>query len=259
MRVQTHIRIASCTLGLVFAANIRAATPPTQSAPVISACNKPFAFGFGSWEKSAKRFRCDAAGVHIVAMDGKGGAGLFAGGTISLAGCDNWTPAITVAVTEQNKAGALLVVLQDADGTKQNYTFSLASLKPGQAALVPAEDGASLAAPQKVDVPGATPGLDLSAIVAAVVIGDWKDTPVDVVLSGITLVPPTAELLAKRAELKARLATETEKARLAAAAKEQARKALLGKAARHPLDGPEVRHVCAVAPDILSITLQAGR
>ncbi|MBI3827965.1 MAG: glycoside hydrolase family 9 protein [Planctomycetes bacterium] len=28
--------------------------------------------------------------------------------------------------------------------------------------------------------------------------------------------------------------------------------------AAHPADGPEVRHVCAVAPDILSITLQAG-
>ena len=28
--------------------------------------------------------------------------------------------------------------------------------------------------------------------------------------------------------------------------------------AAHPSDGPEVRHVCAVAPDILSITLQAG-
>ena len=29
-------------------------------------------------------------------------------------------------------------------------------------------------------------------------------------------------------------------------------------AAPHPADGPAVQHVCAVAPDILSITLQAG-
>jgi hypothetical protein len=45
----------------------------------------------------------------------------------------------------------------------------------------------------------------------------------------------------------------------AAEAKEIARRKLLETGALHPADGPEVRHVCAVAADVIAITLQAGR
>jgi hypothetical protein len=39
--------------------------------------------------------------------------------------------------------------------------------------------------------------------------------------------------------------------------KEQARKELLAKGAPHPTDGPAAKHICAVAPDVIAITLPA--
>ena len=45
------------------------------------------------------------------------------------------------------------------------------------------------------------------------VIGDWSDEPVDVVLSGIVLAPPNDEFRAGRAKLKEIKAREAERAR----------------------------------------------
>jgi len=91
------------------------------------------------------------------------------------------------------------------------------------------------------------------------VIGDWSDKPVDVVLSEIGLTPPTDELRAQRDQLREAKAKEAEQSRLEAEAKEKALKELLAKGAKHPEDGPEVTRVCAVAPDVIAITLQAGQ
>jgi len=63
-----------------------------------------------------------------------------------------------------------------------------------------AENGASLAEPQSVEKAGKTPGLD--NVASLMVIGDWSGNALDVVLSGIVLVPPTNELRAQRARLK---------------------------------------------------------
>ena len=146
--------------------------------------------------------------------------------------------------------------LQNANGTGHHYRFDLRKLKPGSSQRVVAEYGASLAEPQSVEKPGKSPGLGNVAI--WLVIGDWGGGAVDVVLSEIALVPPTAELR-QRAKLKAIKAEEAEAARQAAEAKKNARKALLKKGASHPADGPEVTYVCAVAANVLCITLQAGR
>ncbi len=222
----------------------------------IWACDKPFMFGFGSWEKAKEAFAAGADGVRIVVKNGQGGAGV-AGLSVSVAGHEEWSPALTVAVGGQNKATTLNLHLSDADGTSHTYLFDLRKLKAGTEQQLMPDHGASLAEPEKVDKAGKTAGLD--GVASLLVIGDWSDRPIDVVLSGIALVPPTDESRAERAKLRELRANEAAKARLEAEAKEKARKKLLETGAAHAADGPEVRQVCAVAADVIAITLQAGQ
>ena len=250
-----------CTfiLGLMsawlMAANLLAAEP-ANSTPILCACDKPFMFGFGSWEKAKDAFLVRADGLHVSAMSGQGGAGI-AGLNVNLTGHGDWSPAMTLAVGQQNKAETLSLHLSDADGTSHAYKFDLRKLKPGTPQQIVADYGASLAEPQNVEKPGGTPGLD--AVASLMVIGDWSGNPVEVVLSGIVLVPPTDERRASLATLKEIKAKEAEKGRLEAAARIEARRKLLETGASHPADGPEVKHICAVAPDVIAVTLQAGR
>lgn len=227
-----------------------------KPAPLIWACDQPFMFGFGSWEQAKEAFPARADGIHISAKNAQGGAGV-AGLNLNLAGYGDWSPAMTLAVGEQNKAGTLNLHLSRSDGATHSYRFDLRQLRPGAPQQLVADYGASLAEPQNVEKPGQTPGLD--NVASLLVIGDWGGNPVDVVLSRIRLVPPTDELRAGRAKLKELHAKEAEQARLEAEAKENARKKLLHAGGPHPADGPEVRHVWAVAPDVIAITLQAGQ
>jgi len=241
--------------GLLMATSALAAEP-TKPVPVISPCDKPFMFGFGSWEEAKSAFPAKADGIHIGAKSCQGGAGI-AGLSVSVGDHGDWSPTMTLAVTEQNQAATLNLHLGDADGTSHAYRFDLRKLKPGQPQTVIPEYGASLAEPLKVEKAGATPGL--SQVSSLMVIGDWSEKPADVVLSRITLAPPTDELRAQRAQLREIKAKEAEQARKEAEAREKARKELLEKGARHPADGPEVKHVCAVAPGVIAITLPAGQ
>ncbi len=259
MNASTKTAACWTLLGLLLlsAALPAAAQPAGKPAPVISPCDKPLMFGFGSWEKAKEAFPANADGIHLSAKNAQGGAGV-AGMNLNLTGYGDWSPAMTLDVTQQNRAATLTLHLGDADGTSHTYKFDLRQLKAGVPQQVVPEFGASLAKPQNVEKAGTTPGLDLARISIFMVIGDWSNKPIDVVLSGIVLVPPTDELRAGRARLKELQATEAERVRLEAEAKENARKELLAKGAKHLPDGPEVIHVCAVAPDVIAITLQAG-
>ena len=42
-----------------------AAQPAGKLEPVISSCDKPLMFGFGSWEKAKTDFRVKPDGIHI--------------------------------------------------------------------------------------------------------------------------------------------------------------------------------------------------
>ncbi len=244
-------------LGLAGAWLIATILPAAESPnPLIHPCDKPFIFGFGSWEKAKEAFPAKADGLHISATSGQGGAG-FAGLNVDLTGYGDWSPAMNLSVRPQNKATALNLNLSDADGTSHAFKFDLSQLKPGVPLQVVAESGASLADPQNVEKPGTTPGL--ANVANFIVGGDWSAKPVEVVLSGIVLVPPSDELRAGRTKLQEIKAKETETARLAVEAQAMTRQKLLETGAAHPADGPAVKLVCAVAPDVIAITLQAGQ
>ena len=198
------------SLLLMWAALPAAAQPAGKPAPVISPCDQPLMFGFGSWEKAKEAFPAKADGIHLSAKNTQGGAGV-AGLNMDLTGYGEWSPAMTLVVTEQNQAASLSLNLGDADGTSHTYKFDLRQLKPGVPQQVVPDYGASLAEPQNVEEKaGTTPGLDLDRISIFMVLGDWSDKPIDVVLSGIVLMPPTDELRAGRVKLKELQAKEAE-------------------------------------------------
>jgi endoglucanase len=233
-----------------------AAEPATPPNPIISRCNQPFMFGFGSWDKATTNFLVKPDGIHISAKNGQGGTGM-AGLNVPLAGYDDWSPELTLTLGEKNKATTLNFQLSDADGTTHSYQFDLRPLTPGVSRKVVPNYGASLAEPQKVEKPGSTPGLE--SVATILVMGDWTGNAVEVVLTAIELTPPTDALGAGRAKLKELQAKEAERVRQEAEAREKNRRKLLEAGAPHPADGPVVRQVCAVARDVIALTLQAGK
>lgn len=243
------------TLGWLLLALAAASCAAAAADTVISPCTAPFTFGFLGWEKAKTMFPALVDGIHLTAKDGRGGAGMVSL-NLPVDTLGDSTPALRLALGEHNQATTLNLHLADADGTSHTFKFDLRRLKPGPPQLLTADYGASLAVPQGIDKPGTTPGLGRLNLL--MVIGDFSGNAVDLVLSGIVLVPATDELRAARAKLAELKAREAEQARQAAAAQQRARDELLAKGAPHPADGPEVTHLCAVAADVLAFTLQAG-
>ncbi|MBE0542529.1 MAG: glycoside hydrolase family 9 protein [Verrucomicrobia bacterium] len=245
------------TLGLsVWPSNAGAADLTAPSNSVISRCDRPFVFGFGSWEQAPKDFSVQPEGIRIVAQSAQGGAGI-PGLNVALDGYADWSPALTLTVSTSNRIRTLNLHLGDADETSHAYGFDVSNLTPGVPAQVVAEHGASIAFPQNIERPGQAAGL--TNIASWILIGDWSSSAVDLVLSSVALVPPTEELRAQRAEFKRQLNREAEFKRLAVEGREKARQEMLAKGVAHPADGPTVTSVCAVAPDVVAITLQAGQ
>jgi len=230
----------------------------TDTHVVMQACNRPFMFGFTSWQ-SAPKFPVTPDGIHIAARDGKGGAGL----KVTTAPADreflDWSPTLSLRLHDRNKATRLRLVLQDGDGTKHAYDFDLPKQPTGAKRTLTANDGASLAEPAKVDAPGAQPGLDVATLTLAMIIGQWSADPVDVTVASVGLAPPTPEMKAQRERLAKRRNAQAKSAREKAEAKAKSARDLVEKGAPHPADGVVPTYVCAVAPDVLAVTIQAGR
>ncbi|MBE3070838.1 MAG: glycoside hydrolase family 9 protein [Planctomycetes bacterium] len=214
------------------------------------ALDRPPLFAFLGWEKQV---RGDAGGLHVRAPNGQGGAGYRLAADLS-AFADH-TPALALTPGAGHKGKALNLQVLDADGTRHDYAFRLAGLAAGASATVTAEDGASLREPGTVGDAGKQPGLDLAKIVQIVLVGDWSEEPFDLTVRQLAWVPADAAILKAREALRARLAAEAEARRKADEAK-AARKRELLAGAPHPADGPDIRHVALVAPDVLALQIQ---
>ena len=73
----------------------------------------------------------------------------IAGLKVDVTGYGDWSPAMTLAVTERNRAGSLSLHLIDAGGTSHIYGFELRKLKPNTPQQLVADYGASLAEPPR--------------------------------------------------------------------------------------------------------------
>jgi len=217
---------------------------------VVSDFSAPPLFTFLAWEKKP---RVEGGGLHIKAPNCQGGAGWNLEANLS-AFADR-TLALTLTVNEGNKAKTLLVNLADGDGTKHEYHFKLDGIAAGATVTITADDGASLKEPNKVGAAGKEAGFDAARVVQMVIQGNWAADPIDVTVKRLELVEPTPDILKIREALRAKLA-KAEAARIKAEEEKAKRKRELLGNAPHPADGPDIRHVALVAPDVLALTVQ---
>jgi endoglucanase len=230
-----HLRTLACVLaglGPIVAADL----------PVISDFDQPFLFAYLSWDK-----KVTVADGHAVlrGITNQGGAGFNQ--ALDLTGIAARSPGLRLRVGQDNKAGALRVVLIDAKGSTATWTFSLAEAGSDWRLLVPSSGG-DLAHPdarEKGDI-------DLAKITQWQLQGDWVggkalDVEVDtLLLAAEAEVPVLAE---RRAKLR----------QAEAAAKRKAIEDLAAAKAAitHTPQSPWVENIGTVAPDVLAITIRA--
>ncbi len=87
-RISLQVLISFALGHVIGSPNALAADSAVPSSPVIIRCDQPFMFGFGSWEKATTDFPTRPDGIHISAVDARGGAGV-AGLNVNLATEEN--------------------------------------------------------------------------------------------------------------------------------------------------------------------------
>lgn len=212
---------------------------------VIIALNAPFLFAYGTWQDKAK---VENGRAVLRGITPRGGAGQNV--TLDLGTEGEDSPALRVKIGPANKMAALRLLLRDAEGRGGAWEFPLPAAG-GDFALVAPKDGASLSQPNSTDKPDQAP--DLRHITQWQLSGDWSgDQAVDVEVQSVEIVPPSGTLVAARAALAKRM----DEARQARLREQDDQRARYGK--RGPLS-PRVVGVAPVAPDVLSLTIEAGR
>ena len=178
--------------------------------------------------------------AHIVAEDGRGGAGYNAAADLSKYGAD--CPVMVVKRGAKNQASTLKLILQDAGGVKREFSYDLRKASTSEFTPLMPNDGwaVSPAAADEVDL-----SFDPSMVRGQLLIGDWSGSPLDIQIREITLAKPSTELLAQRAAKVVKVNQEIARRREQARREEEARQKMLREGAEHPEDGPEVQYVCA--------------
>ena len=239
---------------------LAADAPTTTGAPfAISAFDAPFTFTYLSWQD---KIQVTGGRAVLKGLACNGGAGVNT--QMNLSACADLTPVFRVRTTAANTAKTIQLQLLDADGFSGSWQFSLPSPSSDFVSITP-KGAAAVSSPNALhrDQKPVVGKLDLGRIVQYQVQGDWQKGVLDLELDAIMLVKPDAAMLAEReryakqeaeaAVLKAKQEAEAQE-RLARE-REQKIRAYSHRTAR----SPEVTHVSLVAPDVLSLTIEAQR
>ncbi|MBV9866809.1 MAG: glycoside hydrolase family 9 protein [Abitibacteriaceae bacterium] len=205
----------------------------------------PFLFSYGSWQNKV-RVENGRALLRGEGVNPRGGAGSPV--TLDLSADANSSPALRVKVGAANTMPHLRLLLGDAAGRTGTWEFTLPAPSDTFAVVTP-QGGAPLSKPNALDKPNQFP--DSTKIRQWQLIGDWSsDKPLDVEVSGILLIAPDAAMQAQRTQVAQQEAAERERLRQ----EQEARH----KQYQRNANSPEVEAISLVAPDILSLTIQAG-
>lgn len=219
-----------------------------QSNGVITGFDAPLQFVYGSWEKRA------AVENGRLVVRGEGATGQGGGGTNAAlnlaANAAELSPAVRLKIGAGNKIKALRLLVRDAAGKTATWDFDLPTAASGDAlvTLTPRE-AAPLATPNETEKGGMP---DLARLTQWQIVGDWSVAPADLELDAVLLVSPDAAMRTARADAARRVAEEQARVRAARAE----RRAKYG--ARGP-NSPTVAGVSLVAPNVVSVAIQAGR
>jgi len=236
------------SLSLCLVARSGRCESPAEVVSVISELDAPSLFAYLSWEGKAK---VENGTAIIREANNQGGAGFNSHDQpLALQAFSDTTPAIRVRTGAANEMKSVNLMLADSSEVKGTWQFLLSSPSFDWIWLT-AVDGTPLSTPNVRDDKNPEP-LKLDKIVQWQLIGDWAGgVAVDLEIDQIALVKPSEMVLASRKVL-------AEKMRAEANAKKAEQDALTAQYSKRTDLSPQVKHVCLVAPDILSLTIQAG-
>ncbi|MGD2174515.1 MAG: cellulase N-terminal Ig-like domain-containing protein, partial [Candidatus Brocadiaceae bacterium] len=225
-----------------------AAEEPRPSLKVVE-FRDSFSYTYGDFE-GAVTVAEDVA--HIRAEAGRGGAAVT--GQLDLSPFADHSPGLRMRVGPDNRAERIRLFFEDSDKTRYSYLYGLSEAPTDRCALVLPSRAASMGLPNQGWLPG-QPRLDLSDVRLVQIQGNWTGQPVDVYVESVEMVAPTARAEAERRELASQLEARAERERREAERREREKQEALADP-QHGEDDPAVTGVCAVAPDVLCVTIQ---
>jgi endoglucanase len=215
---------------------------------VALAFDKPFLFTYGTWEKAAKVVDGRAV-LRGEGMNARGGGGWNV--ALDLSKQADASPALRLRVGPRNTLPTLQLLVRDTDERTAKWFFPLPQAGGAEAVVVTPRDGEPWSAPETIEPAGST--LDLKRITQVQLGGDWSEgRVVDVEVEALLVAPPTAAMLEQRKAIVAK----AEAARAKASREQDQLRAKYGT--RGP-NSPTVEAVGLVAPDVIGLTIHAGR
>ena len=209
----------------------------TEEATTVTQFDQPFSFAYQTFERSAT---VEDGVAHLLGKKSQGGAGVIKAMDLSPFG--DHSPALWAKVGPTNRAKAIKMFFASGEG-KRMFSYSLEGVGTAEfRRLLPAD--ALAVAPTSAETDEAFNPAKINMFQFQ---GDWSGDPVDVFIDKIELVPPTAEMLARREALEERLAEAAERKRREAEQRQREVERLLAEAP-HPEDGPSIDHAVKSPP-----------
>lgn len=227
---------------------------------VLNEFDAPFTFSYLSWKDKIKV--ADGKAV-LKGMKCNGGAGINA--PFDLSKYANDSLALKLRTKPGNTAKMLKIILSDSNERSGHWEFILPKASEDFVIVTP-KWGASLSKPNKKEdkkTPEKPEPLDLAKIIQYQMLGDWQKDNIDLEVDAIVLVKPDAKILAQRKEGEKQWAEEA--AREAKRAEEEKNRAaneqkkMISSYGYRGEKSPEIVEFSTVAPDILSLTIQAQK
>jgi endoglucanase len=213
---------------------------------VVSDLDKPFLFGYLSWQD---KVRTDGGTALIRDVDNRGGVGFNE--AMNLSQWSSAAPSLRVRVGSQNQMKSIRLMLADKDDKNGLWMFSLEGLSRNEWQWIGPQQGASLAYPNdtKAEKPG-PPSLD--RIMQWQLSGDWIGTvPADIEVDQIAIIEPTSEMKKlQQVSMDARVAKDLEGAKQ--------RKEQTDRYSKKSNLSPQVRSLSMAGPNVLALSIQAG-
>ena len=202
----------------------------------------PFLFTYGTWDKKAV---IEGGKVILKGVTPQGGGG----GNVArnLKAFEGYCPTLKIKASKDTKMKTIRLLLRSGEETGASYLFDL--IADGQEHVLLPQEGATLGKPNGLEkkIP------DFSKINQWQLVGDWQGAePINIEVSQIGIVTPDAKTLALQIAKEKR--EEAEKT-----AKRQELLALRERFGKRSTLSPKITHVSRVAPDVVAITIIAGK
>lgn len=243
-----------------------AGTPAVQAADAapdaytLNSFDPPFElnYAFLAWKDQIK----SADGKVVLRnLPCNGGAGIFSKADYSAYG--NSTPVLKIKTTAANTAKMIQLKFSDAEGRTGAFQYLLPPPSDDFVSVMP-RGSSALSTPnvfENLKSPENPGTLDLANIVQYQLLGDWTKAKLDLEIDAVLFMAPDATMLADR-EATAKILAEEAAAK---AKKDLEEKEKLVKERENKIraythrtyNSPTVKHVAVVAPDVLSIVIEA--